>query len=129
MASLLFTCPITHHQASTGIETDVQTGRLEGDAESEMPALRWSARSLGARHVYRWRAAGCHRPISLGPLRPLGAVRWAKSLGTDSLRRAARSLSTASVLPPRRDQQSQTGRIGADQDQIVACVVIADRRM
>ena len=25
MASLLFTCPITHHQASTGIETDVQS--------------------------------------------------------------------------------------------------------
>jgi hypothetical protein len=25
MASLLFTCPITHHQASTGIETNVQS--------------------------------------------------------------------------------------------------------
>ena len=25
MASLLFTCPITHHQASTGIETDVKS--------------------------------------------------------------------------------------------------------
>jgi len=25
MASLLFTCPITRHQASTGIETDVQS--------------------------------------------------------------------------------------------------------
>jgi hypothetical protein len=25
MASLLFTCPITYHQASTGIETDVQS--------------------------------------------------------------------------------------------------------
>ena len=25
MASLLFTCPITHHRSSTGIETDVQS--------------------------------------------------------------------------------------------------------
>ena len=25
MASLLFTCPITHHRAPTGIETDVQS--------------------------------------------------------------------------------------------------------
>src|SRR2546430_10609311 len=67
-------------------------------------------------------------PTAAG-IRTLGAARWAKSLGTDSLRRAARSLSIASVLPPRRDEQSQTGRIGADQDQIVASVVIADRRM
>jgi hypothetical protein len=25
LASLLFTCPITHHRAPTGIETDVQS--------------------------------------------------------------------------------------------------------
>jgi hypothetical protein len=25
LGSLLFTCPITHHRASTGIETDVQS--------------------------------------------------------------------------------------------------------
>jgi hypothetical protein len=47
MASLFFTCPTTHQHVPTGIETDVQSS-LEGNAESQMPALRRTARNLSA---------------------------------------------------------------------------------
>jgi hypothetical protein len=51
MTSLFFTCPTTHQQAPTGIETDVQksSSRLEGNVQRQMPALRRGARNLGAR--------------------------------------------------------------------------------
>jgi hypothetical protein len=64
MASLLFTCPTTHQQAPTGIETDVQSLHAAWKAESEMPILRRGARNLGARDVYQWCATGCYRPVT-----------------------------------------------------------------
>ena len=47
MSSLFFTCPTTHQQAPTGIETDVQSLQAAwiGNAESQMPTLRRGART------------------------------------------------------------------------------------
>src|SRR5205807_7489383 len=53
MASLFFTCPTTHQQAPTGIETHVQSLRAAWKATRN---LRRSARNLSARDVYQWRA-------------------------------------------------------------------------
>jgi hypothetical protein len=38
MAPLFFTCPTTHHEAPTGIESC-----LEGNAQNQMPTLRRGA--------------------------------------------------------------------------------------
>jgi hypothetical protein len=76
MASLFFTCPTTHERAPTGIETDVAkpSGRLEGDAESQMPALRRGARNFSARDVYQ----RCHvrRCGSTAPSDLDGRLSW-----------------------------------------------------
>jgi hypothetical protein len=54
MASLFFTCPITHLRAPTGIETDVQSlsGGLEGNGETQMPTLRRDSRAVSAGDIY-----------------------------------------------------------------------------
>ena len=57
MPSLFFICPNTRQQADTGILTDVDTLRdtWSIDAQCELPALRRSARGLGARDLHRRR--------------------------------------------------------------------------
>ena len=47
MASLLFTCPITHHQASTGIETDESSFKRIPDVLSRTRCL-----ACGYDHVW-----------------------------------------------------------------------------
>jgi hypothetical protein len=64
MASLLFTCPTTHQQAPTGIETDVQSLHAAWEAMLKVKCpLRQGARNLGARDVYRWRATGSYHRL------------------------------------------------------------------
>jgi hypothetical protein len=55
MASLFFTCPTTHQQAPTGIETDVQSLSASWRAMLKVncPHCGGGARNLGARDVHQ----------------------------------------------------------------------------
>ena len=67
MASLFFTCPTTHQQAPTGIETDVQSLRAAWKATLNVkcPHCR-EVHEISVRETYINGAR--QRPISLGHL-------------------------------------------------------------
>jgi hypothetical protein len=57
MASLLFTCPTTHQQAPTGIETDVQSLHAAWKAMLKVKCPHCGkVHEISVRETYQWRA-------------------------------------------------------------------------
>ena len=52
MASLFFTCPTTHHEAPTGIETDVQAFKPLGRQRSKSNAHIAVVHQISVRETY-----------------------------------------------------------------------------
>jgi len=69
MASLFFTCPTTHQQAPTGIETDVQSLRAAWKATLNVKCPHCGeVHEISVRKTYI--NGALKRPISLGHLGP-----------------------------------------------------------